>query len=145
MFQDEPISEENRDGNLFGVHMGYIRLFSGGTGMFNLRGEVVYEDTHGKNWVNLGERLGADLLLPLAERTRLIVSSEAFFQNYEYENSLYGTKRRDTTLNTTVTLNQMLTTRVYLNLQYSCMRQFSNISVYDNQRNLVSAGFEARF
>lgn len=141
MLNSETAGDDNRDANIYSGQLGYIYLFSEGSGMVNVRGEVTYEDTRGANGKNLGEKIGADLLYPVADATRLIVSSEFFFQ--KYNSSVVA--RSDTTINSSVTVNQRITPLVYLNLIYSYTKAISNIGIFDYQRNLVSTGLEVRF
>lgn len=150
--------EDNRDANIYSAQAGYIYLFSEGNGMLNLRGEVAYEETRGANGKNLWKKFGADLLLPLTDATRLIISSEVSLQDYDNISTIgaippetypdswrFNVLRSDTTINASVTINQRITSMVYLNLIYSYIRAISNIYAFDYQRNLVSTGLEVRF
>jgi len=138
--RDVPV-DDNGDANLYSGQLGYIHLFSEGGGMLNVRGEVGYENTYGANGKNQGKKVGADLLYPLAEATKLIVSSEAFFQ--KYDSIVVG--RKVTSINSSVTLNQRITPLIYLNLIYSNSRAISTIDAFNYLRNLVSTGLEVRF
>jgi len=141
MFANNVPVDDNGDANLYSGQLGYIYLFSEGGGMLNVRGEVGYENTHGANGKNLGKKVGADLLYPLAEATKLIVSSEFSFQ--KYDSIVVG--RKVISINSSLTINQRITPIIYLNLIYSNSRAISTIDTFNYLRNLVSTGLEVRF
>lgn len=141
MLQNNGLPGNDRTANIFNLQAGYIYLFADGRGLVNLRGEGFYENTTGNEWRNRGARAGVDLLAPLSAGTKLILTAEGCRQ--EYLDSSSG--RRDTTLVASATLNQQLTTHLYLNLQYYFTRAFSNVDLYDYQRNVITTGVELRF
>jgi len=141
MLQNNGLPANDRTANIFNLQAGYIFLFADGRGVVNLRGEGFYENTTGNEWRNRGARAGVDLLAPLSASTKLILTAEGCRQ--EYLDSSSG--RRDTTLVASATLNQQLTTHLYLNLQYYFTRAFSNVDLYEYQRNVITTGVELRF
>ncbi|OGW39134.1 MAG: hypothetical protein A2X79_00480 [Desulfuromonadaceae bacterium GWB2_53_15] len=141
MFQEPVTPENDRDANIFNAQAGYIFLYGNGQGMFNLRGEAFYEDTTGSDWRNLGGRAGLDLLIPVTQSTKLILTAEGTWQDYLDSIAL----RKDTIVNASATVNQKLYRNLYLNLQYYYSRALSNVDFYDCQRNVISSGFELRF
>lgn len=141
MLQKDYSADENRTASIFNMQTGYIYLFADGRGMFNLRGEGFYENTDGKEWRNWGGRLGSDLLIPVAKGTKLILTAEGAWQDY----SVSSTNRHDTTVTASASINQQLTTNLYLNLQYYYTRALSNVDLYDYQRNVIMSGVELRF
>lgn len=141
MYQNSGGPENNRNADIYNGQLAYIFLFADGQGMLNLRSEVFYEDTAGFEWRNLGGRAGADTLLPLSGRTRLILTAEGTWQDYRENSSL----RKDTIVVGSATVNQRLSDHFFLNLQYSYTRAMSNIDLFDYQRNLISSGIELRF
>lgn len=128
-------------GNIYNGQLSYIYLFAEGQGMATLRGELFYEDTMGSDNQNLGSRAGADLLLPLGKKTKMTLSAEGAWQ--DYNNSVNN--RYDTTVTASASLNQKLCDYFFLNLQYIFTRAMSNISDNDYRKNQLSAGFELRF
>ncbi|WP_243372535.1 tetratricopeptide repeat protein [Geotalea sp. SG265] len=136
---------ENRDANGYAGQLGYIYIFAGEKGFFNLRYELSLEDAKGNNWSYLGNRLNADILLPITVKTNAIVALEGFWQNYSNAHSVYGLKRNDTTLTATITLSRQVVEGLFANLQYFHASDFSNIPLYEYDRNVYSAGVEVRF
>lgn len=137
---------EDRDGNVFSTSAAYIHPFAEGTGIFNLIYEFSIDDTDGRNWDNIGNRFSLGLLLPnLVKQISLIISGDAFFQNYQHDNTIFDIQRNDKTYTASATLLRELFKGIYLNLQYSYTRAESNIPVYDYDRNIYTAGIEYRF
>lgn len=140
MLQNNDLPANDRTASIFNLQAGYIYLFADGRGLVNLRGEGFYENTTGNEWRNRGARVGVDLLAPITGSTKLILTAESCWQQY-----LDSSSRRDTTVVASATLNQQLTTHIYLNLQYYFTRAMSNVDLYDYQRNVVTTGVELRF
>ena len=141
MFQNSDGPGYNRTASIYNLQLGYIYLFAGGNGMFNLRGEGFYENTDGNEWRNLGGRLGSDLLIPIMQGTKLILTAEGAWQDYKDSSDA----RKDTTVTASATINQRITPNIYLNLQYYYTRAMSNVALYDYQRNVIMSGVELRF
>jgi len=141
MLQKSYSTAEDRTASIFNLQAGYIYLFADGRGMFNLRGEGFYENTDGREWRNMGGRLGSDLLIPVTKSTKLIFTAEGAWQDYLDSSA----NRHDTTVTASVSINQQLHTNLYLNLQYYYTRALSNVDLYDYQRNVIMSGVELRF
>lgn len=141
MYQNSAGPENNRNADIYNGQLAYIFLFADGQGMLNLRGEAFYENTAGFEWRHLGGRAGADTVLPVSGRTKLILTAEGTWQDYIDSSSL----RKDTSVSASATVNQQLLDHFFLNLQYSYTRGMSNIDLFDYQRNLISSGIEVRF
>jgi tetratricopeptide (TPR) repeat protein len=139
-------SDEDRDGNLFVTSAGYIHPFAQGRGLFNALYEFTYDNTDGKNWENTGNRFSLGLLVPsIIWKTNLILSGDVFLQDYKNTHTVFEEKRRDRTYTVSANLVREMVGGLYLNLQYSYVRADSNISVYDYDRNIYTAGIEYRF
>ncbi len=139
-------SDEDRDANIFNASTGYIHPFSGGKGLFNLIYEFSYDNSDGKNWDNIGNRITAGLLLPsLILKTDFILSGEVFLQNYKNNHTVFDKKRKDKNYTLSINLVRELVRGLFLNLQYSYTRADSNIAIYDYDRNIYTAGVEYRF
>jgi tetratricopeptide (TPR) repeat protein len=138
--------DEDRDGNVFSASAGYIHPFAEGRGVFNLIYEFTIDDTDGRNWDNIGNRISLGLLLPnLVKEINLVLSGDVFLQNYQHTNTVFEVKRNDRTYTASATLLRELFRGVFINLQYSYTRADSNITVYDYDRNIYTAGIEYRF
>ena len=137
---------EDRDGNVFSASAGYIHPFAKGRGVFNLMYEYTDDNTDGRNWDNRGNRISLSLLLPaIVKKTNFILSGDAFLQDYKNTHTVFDKKRRDKTYTVSANLEREILRGLYLNLQYSYVRADSNISVYDYDRNIYTAGIEYRF
>jgi tetratricopeptide (TPR) repeat protein len=139
-------SDEDRDGNVFSASAGYIHPFAQGRGLFNALYEFTYDNTDGKNWDNTGNRFSLGLLLPsLIWKTNLILSGDVFLQDYKNTHTVFEKQRRDNTYTVSANLVREIVRGLYMNLQYSYTRADSNITVYDYDRNIYTAGIEYRF
>lgn len=141
-----PVSvEEDRDAHGYSGQLGYLYLFAEARGMANIRYEFSFDDAAGNNWSNIGNRLTLDLVVPLARQTSAVVSLDGWWQEYLNSHTAYGVKRSDSSYAATATLSHELVERVFLNLQYSHYITYSNIPLYEYDRNVYSAGLELRF
>ncbi|MGE0156243.1 MAG: tetratricopeptide repeat protein [Geobacter sp.] len=131
----------DRTASIVNLQLGYIFLFAEGRGLLNLRSEGFHEGARGEEWRNNGLRIGADLLAPLTDSTKLILTAESTWQDYTDSSS----DREDTTLLASATLNQRITPNIYVNLQYFYTREISNVALYDYRRNVVMTGIEFRY
>lgn len=140
-----PSSAEDRDGNVYYASVGYYRPFAGGKGMFTLKYEYAYDDAQGSNWGNSGNRFNASLLSPVTKDLSVIINGDVFIQDYRNVNSYYGIKRKDTTYLAGVALVYEILKGFTLNLQYVYMKDDSNITIYNYDRHLITAGAEYTF
>lgn len=134
----------NRDANIFSGLLGYYYLFAKNKGMFNVRYEFIYEGTEGNDWRNDGNRLAADLLLPVTKSTDLVLSGDATWKFYLNSKVNKDEYRRDYVYIAGATIRQKLLDNIFLNLQYSHQTTSSNVAAYDYSRNVFLAGFEIR-
>lgn len=145
MMQDPLSVEEDRDGSLYSASLAYIVPLADNRGVLNMRYEFSRDITKGSNYENTGNKISAGLLLPLKDRLKLILSFEAFQQDYKYNNSAFEVKRKDSIYTGTgMFLWEVYKTLVF-NLQYSHTTANSNISVYDYNRNIYTIGLEYGF
>lgn len=136
--------DENRNADIYGAQLGYIILFGGGKGFFNIRYDTSFEDTFGNNWAAYINKVGIETLIPVDRKTDVIISGEVGRLNYPL-NSFFGVKRNDTSLAASIGINRQLYEMLYLNAQYSHSTFYSNIALYEYRRNVYSAGLELRF
>lgn len=140
-----PNEDEDRDSIKYIASIDYILTFSEGRGMFNFGYTFFQDDTKGRNWENTGNLLDLNLLLPLTKTIRLTMSGDLLSQNYSQTHSTYNTKREDATYTGRVSLMWKVYERLDLILRYLHTTAESNISVYEYNRNVYSAGFEYSF
>jgi tetratricopeptide (TPR) repeat protein len=145
MLTTQPTPAENRNADLYSGLVGYIFLFAGNQGMFNLRYEFTREETDGINWRNNGNRLNADLLVPVGRKTTLTLSGEGLWQNYINVNTYYNVKRDDSIYTGIATLTHNLVSGLFLHVQVLYTRALSNIALYDYSRTVTSTMLEYRF
>lgn len=145
MLTTQPAPAENRNADLYSGLAGYIFLFAGNQGMFNLRYEFTREETDGVDWRNNGNRLNADLLIPVARKTTLTLSWEGLWQNYTNVNTYYKVKRDDSIYTGVATLTHNLVAGLFLHVQVLYTRALSNIALYDYSRTVTSTMLEYRF
>ncbi len=141
MLQEATSTEQNRNAVIYSGQLSYITLFAGDRGMLNLHLDGAYEHTEGYEWRNTTAKAGIDLLLPVTESTRLILTTEGSIQEY-FENS---SGRKDSIITASAAINQKLSSYLYLNVQYAYTRALSNVDLYDYQRNVITSGIELRF
>ncbi len=138
-------AEEDRDAQSYSGQVGYLYLFADSRGVANLRYEFSFDDAAGNNWSNIGNRLTLDLVVPLSKKTSAVVSLDGWWQEYLNSHTAYGVKRSDSSYAATATLSHELVERLFLNLQYAHSTVYSNIPLYEYDRNVYSAGLELRF
>jgi predicted negative regulator of RcsB-dependent stress response len=146
LLQRPLMEEEDRNGNIFSLSIGFLSPLRADRGTLNFRYELVGEDTQGKNWENTGHRFGAGFLIPIWKNINLIGSGEAFLQYYENKHTVFGKTRRDYTYAASAAINwRDLYPGLNLNVEYSYSRDDSNIAIYDYKRNMYTVGLEYRF
>ncbi len=142
---DPSILDEDRDGNDFGAGVGWYFFFMKNKGFLNLRYGLNKEWTNGNNWEYLGNRVSATILIPAMEKLNLTVSGDVFLQNFSNSNSVFNIYRKDQVY----TLSSLIAYKFYkdseIQLQYTFVKDASNISLYDYNRNIYSAGVEIKF
>ena len=146
-----PIPQEDRTSNYLGGSLAWYVFFDKNRGFFNARYGLNREWTMGSNWNYIGNRLTAVLLLPSSlilpkfDRANLTISGDTNFQNYTRSNSVFGVYRKDQIY----TLSALATYKFYkdseIRLQYTYVKDDSNVSVYTYTRNIYSAGVNFKF
>ncbi|MCX7635501.1 MAG: tetratricopeptide repeat protein, partial [Syntrophales bacterium] len=129
---------------------GYVNwywLYGTRGGMLNLRYTYSQENAKGDYFDNYGQRFTLNILSPKYWVIRAQVGGEIFLQDYKTANATFdGTKRRDQTYSLTAGLywdvNKYFTV---IAPQYAKTRGFSNLFIYDYDRDVYSAGVEIRF
>lgn len=146
-FSETPIDkDENRDSNVLSASVGYIHPYKGGRGIFSLIYEFSDDEATGANWANLGNRFSLSLLVPdIIKKTNLVISGDAFLQDYKNTHTIFKVKRKDRTYTGSAMFTVELLKALNLNVQYTHVRADSNIDIYEYNRNIYTAGIEYRF
>jgi tetratricopeptide (TPR) repeat protein len=128
-------------------YVSWFWLFGNGGGLLNLKYGYSTESARGAYFDNQGHRFTANFMTPLIWKPlRLQLGAEMFLQGYKNENATYdNTKRSDQTYLATAGLYWDVNKYFTLIAQYLKTRVFSNIFMYDYDRDVYSAGFELRF
>ncbi len=128
-------------------YISWVRLFKNGA-ILNLKYGFIVENTDGPNWQNRGHRFTANGIIPLRRQFKLQLGAEAFLQDFENPSTIPvfdRAKRRDRIYTGIAGLTWDIHKNVSLILQYTGIRAYSNIFVYDYDRSIYSAGAELRF
>jgi len=145
MFRHPYVNEEDRDGQILGLQVGYTYSFSQGKGIFATRFEYLTDNSEGRNWDNKGSRLSGVFLLPLGKRFGLSLSADSLFQDYGHTHTVFGKKRKDKNYSGSAGLTFGLRDGLTLNLTYTHVRARSNIDIYDYKRGIFAGGLEYAF
>ncbi len=137
--------DENRDSNDLGGGCGWYFFYAKNKGFVNVRYNLNKEWTKGNNWEYLGNRVTPTVLVPVLDNLKVTVSGDIFVQNFDHTNTIYQTKRNDTTYSVSALVAYKFYKESELQLQYTYVKANSNISVYDYSRNIYSAGVEIKF
>lgn len=144
-FQKEPFSpNEDRDSLDTGLSFSCFRFFGGDGGFFNLKYEINKEDADGVNWTYVGNKASLSLLYPYSEKLKFQAFAEASLQNYQNTHTVFGKKREDRTYTQSVLASYELYKKTDFIIQYTHVRDDSNIAIYDYDRNIISTGIEFR-
>lgn len=141
------IPSENKDGSDFGGGVGWYTFYAKNKGFINLRYALNKEWTDGANWEFIGNRVSAAILapVPLVDKLNVTVTGDVYFQNFDHSNTIFGNQRKDQVY----TVSALVAYKIYkdseIQLQYTFVKDSSNISVYDYNRNIYSAGVEIKF
>lgn len=146
MIQPSLDPDEDRDSAIYTASAGYIHPFNQGRNLFNLIYEFSKQDTDGRNWENIGHRVSTGLILPFFRNDlNLILSGDAFFQDFDNVSTVFNLKRHDRVYTGSANLRWEINKMVSMNFQYSHTMADSNITVYDYKRNMVTVGMELQF
>jgi tetratricopeptide (TPR) repeat protein len=139
------IDDEDRTGNDLGGGFGWYFFFMKNRGFINLRYSILKEWTTGQNWDNWENDVNATLLVPVLDKLNVTLSGGTSFQNFDNSNTIFHVTRHDQVY----TISALAAYKIYkdseIQLQYTFVRDSSNIKVYDYSRNIFSAGVEIKF
>jgi tetratricopeptide (TPR) repeat protein len=141
-----PINDdEDRDANDVGGGFGWYWFFARNKGFFNFRYGLNKDFAQGNNWEYLGNRWTAALLLPLLSKLNVTVTADYYLQNFDNSHTVFHEYRRDKLLTASTLIAYKFYKDSEFQLQYTFMKDNSNINVYSYDRNIYSAGFEFKF
>ena len=106
------------------------------------------DNADGNNWSNQGHRLSVNSILPLWEKFKLQLGAEIFLQDFRNASTIAafaGKKRQDKNYMGTAGLIWDIHRNLSLMLNYTGIRNDSNIYLYDYIRHIFSVGAELRF
>ncbi len=137
--------DENRDSSDFGGGAGWYVFFAKNKGFVNARYQLNKEETKGNNWDYIGNRASATVLVPVIDKLNLTVNGDVLLQGYLNTNSIFNVRRHDQIY----TVSALAAYKIYkeseIQLQYTFVKDDSNISVYGYNRNIFSVGIEGKF
>ena len=139
------ISDEDRDGNEISAGLGWFWFFAEKKGYWNLRYGYDNDWTKGQNWDYQGHRLNAAVLAPVTEKFNVSLAGSAFFQNFENTHTVYGLKRDDDVYTASVLAAYQFYKDSEFQLQYTYVKDNSNIDIYQYDRNIYSVGVQMKF
>lgn len=125
--------------------LGWVWFFKENA-LLNLKVGYTRDNATGINYSNQGYRCSASLIYPLVDKLRLQLGGEAYLQDYDNENAIFGNQvRKDRTYTGTVGLTWSAFKYVDVIAQYLYTRVNSNIFAYDYKRDIYSLGVEIKF
>lgn len=138
-------ADENRDSNDFGGGLGWFLFFAENKGFFNLRYEINKDDTEGNNWQYLGNRVNATVLYPFFEKFKISIFGDAFIQDFSNTHTVFNVEREDKVYTASTMLAYNFWKDSELQFRYTYVKDNSNITVYNYDRNVYSVGIEYKF
>ena len=137
--------EDERSSDGFDTYLSWTWIFKEDA-MLNLKYEYTIDHTDGIWWDNTGNHVTLNFIYPLIPHLKLQLNGDILMQDYTYDNSAFNnTKRKDRTYTVVAGLNYELNRYMSAIAQYSYINGYSNISIYDYDRDIYTVGFELRF
>lgn len=137
--------EEDRNALNFKGGVNYLVFFKERRGNITVGYALDIEDTkESGNWSYIGNKGVFAFLYPLREKIDLHMTGQYYNQSYTRQHSFYGTKRKDNFFGMEPKITYSFDKAV-VSLRYSYSRNQSNISVYDYNRNVFTAGIEYKY
>lgn len=143
-FQPSLNQVDDRDSSGLSTSLSWMWLFRKNS-FLNFRYQFSDLDADGQNWDVSSHRFSASIIIPLKDNIRFQLSGDATRQGYKNSNFWFGIPRKDSVYNISGGITWELYRNISLMLQYSRIRNDSNIGIYDYKRNLYSGGVEYRF
>jgi hypothetical protein len=145
LWQPNP-ADERRTSNEYILAGGWYRFFAKNKGVFNLSYVLNYDDTQGRDWRCLGNRLIAFSTIPIVpDRVNWTISADYYNEVFPKRNVVYDKDRYDNIL----TLSTLVAVTVFKNaeiiLQYTYVDDCASIGIYKYTRSMYGAGMKYRF
>ena len=164
-FLSSPVnSDEDRDADEYSLNFNWVYFFaqeegslipfkekfdlssfSQNKGYFNFHYRISKEDTDGTNWDYVGSKLTLTTLVPLHEKTKLLVSGDADYRNFKNTHTVFNEERRDISYGISTLLFYRFVKNADVQFLYAYRSYDSNLALYDYDRNLFSIGVELRY
>ena len=138
------IPEEDRDAEGLRAYTSWIWFLKKGA-FFNARYEFSQANADGVWWDSDGNTFSFNTVYPLREKLKLQLSGQAFLQDYNNYHSVFNTKRDDETYTGSVGITWECCKKMNWVVQYSKIRGYSNIAIYDYKRDIFTTGIEFKF
>jgi len=110
-----------------------------------LRYGLNQEWTSGNNWEYMGNRVSATALFPVMDKLNVTVTGDAYLQDFENSHTVYHVYRKDRVYTISALSAYRFWKDCEAQLQYTHVKDDSNISIYGYSRNIYSAGVELKF
>ena len=136
---------EDRDGGELSEGMGWYWFFAQLKGFFNLRSGYDRDWTEGVNWDSQTHHVDFTVLLPVKEKLNVSLAGGAAFQDFLNTHTVFSIERQDQVYTASTLLTYELCKYSELQLQYTYIKDRSNIDVFEYNRNIYSAGVQLKF
>lgn len=138
---------ENQTAGGLESRIGWMRFFDSGAILLASYGFET-DNADGNNWSNVGHRFSVNGIIPIWSKLKFQLGAEMLWQDFTNQNTnpaFSGKKRQDKNYMGTAGLIWDLHRNLSLMLNYTGIRNDSNIYLYDYCRHIISAGAELRF
>jgi len=156
--------DEDRDADVYSGSVSWFSFFKQDRGMFvpfmesfelsafgenegyiNVLYELSKEETDGRNWEYIGNKVALIYLMPLLQNAKLRLTGDVKYEDFTNEHTVFNKERRDIIYGLSGLLFYKFHENLDLQLLYSYRRDDSNIGLYDYDRNMYSIGLEWRY
>lgn len=156
--------DEDRDADVYSASVSWFSFFKQDRGIFvpfmesfelsafgenegylNLLYEFSKEETDGRNWEYIGNKVALIYLMPLLQNAKLRLAGDVKYENFTNNHTIFNKERRDIIYGLSGLLFYKFHENLDLQLLYSYRRDDSNIGIYDYDRNVYSIGIEWRY
>ena len=137
--------DEDRDSNDVAAGFGWYRFYAENKGFINLRYALDNNWATGTNWTYFGNKIGLTWLVPVVDRLNLTFSGDFNVQDYSKSHTIFHVYRKDDITTASALLAYKFYKDSEIQLQYTYVKDKSNINIYSYDRNIYSAGVEVKF
>ena len=137
--------DEDRDSNDVSAGLGWYHFYAENKGFFNLHGGLENNWATGTNWTYFGNKVGLTWLIPVVDRVNLTFSGDYNIQDYSKSHTIFHVYRKDKITTASALLAYKFYKDSEIQLQYTYVKDSSNINIYSYDRNIYSTGIEIKF